>query len=147
MSSSVNPEAREGGGGPALLMELLRRELASIPIAQWGYLFPGHVAVWRFIEAERPGVLGELAAGYDKEPYFKGRGSDWFCGTLGNQNDYLTPLEQIMYSAVGALSSEAKERGFLLETEVPPLDSDAVHRLARAVLSHVDHGTAQRAIR
>jgi hypothetical protein len=123
-----------------LLQELLRKELVSIPIEHWGYFFPCHVAVWRFIQALRPGVLGELQAGFDNEPYFKGRGSEWFCGTLGNHGPYLDALEAIMYPLAGALDQAARGRGFLLETEGPTVELGQVRRLADVVLAQVDEG-------
>jgi hypothetical protein len=134
-SAGMDEEART-----LLLQELLRKELVSIPIEHWGYFFPFHVAVWRFIQATRPGVLGELQAGFDKEPYFKGRGSDWFCGTLGNHGPYLDALEAIMYPLADALGQETRERGFLLEAEGPTVDLDEVRRLADVILAEVDEG-------
>ena len=59
----MNEEARA-----LLLQDLLRKEFVSIPIEHWGYFFPCHVAVWRFIQTARPGILGELQAGFDEEP-------------------------------------------------------------------------------
>ena len=139
---------RQQGDSPAsFLKDLIRREIASIPIAHWGYFYPVHVAVWRFIEAERPGVLGELHSGYDTEPYFKGKGSEWFSGTLGNRDEYLDLLEQIMYPIAASLTPEAKKRGFLLEPEVPLPDSDVVRRLTETVLKAADEGVAQALIK
>ena len=135
----MSTEAGEGlDDGGVLLQDLIRKELLSIPIGQWGYFFPCHVAVWRFIEARRPGVLGELRAGFDAEPYFKGKGSGWFCGTLGNRGPYLDSLEEIMYPIADGLSQEARARGFLLADEGPAIDLDQVKRLAEIVLSEVD---------
>jgi hypothetical protein len=138
MSSDSNSESREAPIQRESLAALLRREITSIPIAQWGYFFPCHVAVWRFIEAHRPGVLGVLSAGYTKEPYFRGKGADWFCGVLGNQGDYLSLLERVMYRLVDDLPAEAKTRGFLLEHEIPALDLDTIGELSRVVLAHLD---------
>jgi hypothetical protein len=122
--------------------QLLRRELVSIPLRNWGFFFPGHVAVWRFIEASRPGVFGELRAGYDTEPYFRGKGSEWFAEVLCNREGYLALLERILYPIVDALSGGAKERGFLYESETPTLDPDAVDQLATQVLAAVDEAIA-----
>jgi len=129
--------------GSTLLAMLLRKELCSIPIAHWGYFFPCHVAVWRFIEAARPGAIGGLDAGYDSEPYFKGRGSDWFCEMLGNDEGYLTLLENIMYPLVDALTSEIIERGFLTDTEASGIDENMVRHLEELVLCRVDEAIAQ----
>ncbi len=66
----------------ALLADLIVHELWSIPADKWGFFFPAHVALWRFIRAERPDVLGELSARFKDEPVFDGRGAEWFCGSL-----------------------------------------------------------------
>src|SRR5215471_16238794 len=62
--------SRSNASDADLLMKLIRTELVSIPIEHWGFFFPAQVAVWRFIEAKRPGVLGELKATFRDEPYF-----------------------------------------------------------------------------
>jgi hypothetical protein len=129
-----------GDAEALLLREALRKELVAIPIEHWGYFFPCHVGVWRFIQATRPGTLGELEAGFDQEPYFKGTGAQWFCGTLGNHNPYLDALEAIMYPLADALTPTMRERGFLLEAEGPMLDLVQVRRLADVVLGQVDEG-------
>ena len=120
------------------LEALLRKELLSIPFEHWGYFFPCHVAAWRFIQDVRPGVLGELQAGYKTEPYFKGKGADWFCDVLGNQEEYIGCIEAIMYPLTDQLSEKSKARGFPYKEELPPLDLDTVRALASAILNAVD---------
>lgn len=123
----------------ALSLEtLLRTELLSIPFEHWGYFFPCHVAAWRFIQDTRPGILGELQAGYDTEPYFKGKGAEWFCGVLGEQEEYIACLEAIMYPLTSQLSEKSKARGFPYEEELPPIDLDDIRALASAILKTVD---------
>jgi hypothetical protein len=129
------------------LSDLLRRELSTVPVRQWGYFFPVHLAVWRFIEAERPGVIGDLKAGYDREPYFEGTGSEWFCGTLGNNEQYLDLLERLMYPIANQLTATAKARGHLLQSEVPQIDPESVNRLADLVLLEVDAALASGELR
>ena len=59
-----------------LLADLIVHELCSIPADKWGFFFPAHVALWRFIRTTRPDVLGELSAEYTDEPVFHGRGAE-----------------------------------------------------------------------
>ena len=131
-------EHTTNGSDALLLKTLLRNELMNVPLTHWGYFYPCHIAVWRFIEQKRPGILGELSTGYDAEPYFRGKGSEWFCGTLGNTGEYLDLLEAIMYDLVDGLSPSTKERGYLLDGECPELDLDIVRTLASAVLAEAD---------
>jgi hypothetical protein len=138
MSTSTDAADASSPLDALLLGDFLRRELVAIPIEHWGYFFPCHVAVWRFIQAKRPGTLGDLNAGYDKEPYFQGRGAEWFCSILGNHNAYLDLLERIMYPLAAALPSSSRERGFLQEAEVPTIDSGAIEELASVVLSEAE---------
>ncbi len=126
------------GTAAGALGRLLQSELSNIPLEHWGFFFPCHVAVWRFIELERSGILGGLDAGFDVEPYFRGRGSEWFCDTLGNRDEYLCLLEAIMYPLVDSLPVSARERGFLLLDEVPPLDAPTIEALSEFVLSEAD---------
>ena len=65
-----------------LLTDLIVHELWSIPADKWGFFFPAHVALWRFIRSTRPDVLGELSAEFADGPVFHGRGAEWFCGRL-----------------------------------------------------------------
>src|SRR5262245_61272407 len=137
----------ENANAPAeRMMELIRAELVNIPIEHWGFFFPCHVAVWRFIQVMRPGSLPELSARFDKEPVFRGVGSVWFCGTLGNRDDYIDQLEGIMYPVTKEASPKIREavrvRGFFREKELPPLDPLAVGRLAIIVLREVDAAIA-----
>lgn len=123
---------------PASLDGLLRRELLNIPLEHWGYFFPMQLAVWRYLRGRRPALLGELEAGYDQEPYFKGRGSDWFCTSLGNDLEYLDLLEAIMYPLVDALPRQAHDRGFVRSNELPDIDAATVARLEEIVLDRAD---------
>jgi hypothetical protein len=122
-----------------VLSNLLQEEFLNLPIAHWGYFFPCHVAVWRFINRMRPGALGELRAGYKDVPYFDSEGADWFCNVLGTREDYLDEIERIWHSVADSLRTESRERGFVLNrNELPPLDGDAVGRLAGIVLTEVE---------
>lgn len=120
------------------LKEIIGKELISIPIENWGFFYPCQVAVWRYIQNRRPGVLDEINTGYDSEPYFKGKGSKWFCEKLFNDNDYLDIIEEIMYFVVDNLNPKIKERGFLLKTELPNIDLNVTEKLSKIVLEKVD---------
>ncbi len=126
-------------GDEARLEQLLRRELQSIPIEHWGFFFPLHVGVWRFIEEKRPGVLGSLDAGFRGEPYFKGKGADWFCHVLGNDPRYIELLESILYPLVHELGPKLPGMDFVPEDQLPPLVGTEVSELARVVLAAVDN--------
>ena len=125
-----------------MLTQLMQTELVSIPVEQWGFFFPLHVAVWRFIEAKRPGTLGPLKATFREEPYFHGKGATWFTSALGGRDDYLDLLEAIMYPITRNTPAELRERvrarGFFLDSEIPPLDVTLIRRLANIVLREVD---------
>lgn len=125
-----------------LLMMLLRRELAAIPVEHWGYFFPGHVAVWRFLEQVRPGLLGTLQAGYRGRPYFRGRGSDWFTNVLGERADYLDALESIFYPLADELAPVLPDRDSFREQELPAIDEKKVEALASSVLRAADEALA-----
>lgn len=136
---STEPKSADGDG--PRLKALLRRELAAVPVEHWGYFFPIHVAVWRFIEETRPGFLGQLSAGFKGEPYFRGRGADWFVGTLGNTEDYISLLEEIMYPLTRRLAPLLAGHDSFREDELPEISSDLTQRLATVVLREVDHAT------
>ena len=123
---------------PEVLLEYLEAELCNIPIEHWGFFYPCHVGVWRFIGDTWPGILGELQSGFDEEPYFRGKGSEWFCDTLGNDEAYLEAVERIMTLVVDGVSSGAKDRGFVAVEELPELPMEAVARLLSAVQAQVD---------
>lgn len=133
-------------GEADLLHRLLLNELAAIPVENWRFFFPAHVAVWRFIEEVRPGVLGELSAGFDEEPYFRGRGAEWFCGSLGESSAYLDKLEHIMYSVVNGLDRATLQQGVVSRGDVPPLDDESVTQLGQIVLEEVDRALATGAL-
>ena len=144
----------EGGGGEegrTRLMDLVRTELVNIPVANWGFFFPCHVAVWRYIERMRPGVFGELKAYFKGEPSFEGKGASWFCEDLGSNEDYISALEAIMYpitsSASSALRQVVTQRGFFRDEEIPPIDAAVVDRLASMVLGAVDRAVSAGQIR
>jgi hypothetical protein len=129
------------------LTALIRAELANTPIDRWGYFFPCHIAVWRFIEAMRPGVLAPVKASFKAEPEFEGRGAEWFCGVLGSDEAYLNELDAIMYPLVNAIPPEVRERGFLLEKEVPLITPQVVARLASVVLRRTDEAVRSDSLR
>jgi hypothetical protein len=131
-----------------LLQGLIRAELLAVWLDHWGYFFPAHIAVWRFIREKRPSALDVLNAGYDTEPWFAGRGAHWFMDQLVNRTDFVDLVERIMYAAADhALATPAKERGFLREKEAPEVDLTAASRLARIVLDAVDEGLRTNAIK
>jgi hypothetical protein len=143
MSSNTDGSAsRSQTSDGDLLMKLVRTELVSIPIEHWGFFFPMHVAVWRFIEAKRPGVLGGLKATFRDEPCFHGKGARWFTRVLGNRADYIDALEAIMYPITRDAPTETRERvrdrGFFFDSEIPPIETTLVRQLASTVLDEVD---------
>lgn len=134
-----------------ILMQLIRRELVSIPIEHWGFFFPCHIAVWRFIETKYPGVIGPLKATYSDEPYFEGRGASWFCEVLADNSEYLDLLEAIMYpitsNAPQAVRERVRHRGFFFDNEIGQIDAKIVQELAKIILEKVDEGMGKRLIK
>jgi len=132
-------------------MDLIRAELANVPIDHWGFFFPCHVAVWRFIQVMRPGILSELKAYFKDEPVFEGKGATWFCEELGSQEEYLDLLEAIMYpitrDAPPGVREAVQRRGFFRDEEIPSIDAGTVQRLAEVVLRSVDQAAAAGQIR
>lgn len=126
--------------GEADLRDLIRAEMLNIPLAQWGFFFPIHAAVWRFMRTISPSLLGELNAGYDGEPYFKGQGADWFIENITNNPRYIDLAEDIMYNVTSGLPPAAFDRGFVLDSELLAIDSSTVDEL-RSVIT----GEAQKA--
>jgi hypothetical protein len=135
-----------------ILLGLVKERLTSVPFNLWGAFFPYLLAVWQFIEVKRPGVLGQLDASYDNEPdaepYFEGKGAEWFTQVLFNYEPFIVKLEQISKGMVEDLVTKKHilERGFLLLEEVPTIDSDIVKELALIVLAQVDRGVVNKAI-
>ncbi len=121
--------------------ELLRTELLNIPLAQWGFFFPLHGATWRFVETLSSKLIGELDAGYDDEPYFKGRGAKWFVTNITNNSRYLDLAEDIMYSVTDGLPRACFERGFVRESELPVIDPATVNQLQAVILEAVEAAT------
>ena len=115
------------------LSRLIRSELTNIPLTQWGFFFPIHVAVWRFVRSVRPTLLGELNAGFDDEPYFKGHGAEWFVAKITNNVRYQDVAEEIMRTVASQLPETSFSRGFVRESELPPIEEPAVAQL-RAVV-------------
>ncbi|HVT43621.1 MAG TPA: hypothetical protein VMT00_04455 [Thermoanaerobaculia bacterium] len=128
----------ERGYGGKRLLDLVRAELVNIPIEQWEFFFPVQVAVWRFISERRPGVLGELDAGFSNAPFFRGKGAEWFCGELGGDRRYGELLERIMYPVVDGLPRSAYARGFVVQPELSALDENAIRELEQLVIRQVD---------
>ena len=81
--------------------------------------------------------MGEVNAGYDTEPWFKGRRVDWFCDQLGNDNEYLDCLESIMNRMTSCLTSAAVHKGSVIEDELPDLPPDVIERLSSRIVSLV----------
>ena len=122
--------------GPGkILARLLEEELRATPLEKWGFMFPGHVAVWRFIEDSMPGVLGPLRARFGDEPEFEGQGADWFVTEVVDRDDYLDILDGLMRSAVDQLRPEAVDRGFVMADEPIVLSILDVQALAAVVLA------------
>ena len=78
----TSPTDNQPNSEVALLLTRIKDEFTKITIRKWGYFFPIQVATWRFMAQARPGVLGDFTAGYDTEPYFEGRGAEWFVHAL-----------------------------------------------------------------
>jgi hypothetical protein len=133
------------------LMGFVRGELTNIPIEHWGFFFPVHIAVWRFIEAMRPGVLGQVKAHFQGQPSFEGKGATWFCEELGSNEKYIGLLESIMYpitrNAPPAVREAVRRRGFFQDDEIPAIETGLVRGLADVVLASVDQATADGRIR
>jgi hypothetical protein len=122
----------------ARYVELLRAELANIPVEHWGYFFPASVALWRLIEEARPGVLGEVSAGYDQEPFFKGKGSEWFVADLLNAEEIIDVIDGLMRDMVGRIPRSLLRRGFVQLGDVPSVGLVDVERLVTSTLKRVD---------
>jgi hypothetical protein len=122
----------------AILRELIRRELASIPADKWGFFFPAHVALWRFINRLRPGPFDEVQATYGAEPSFIGRGAIWFTDTLIQDDGVIGPIEAIMYHTVDKLRPELVTRESFRFDEIPSPNEDLVRQLAKRTLELVD---------
>ena len=117
----------------AHLESLLRREFVSTPLAQWGFFFPVTVAVWRYIQAEWPGAVGELRCGFDTEPYFAGDGADWFIDSVLADERVLGPIERLAYAASAALPASAVSRGFAKDEDLAPLSASDIAELVEAI--------------
>ena len=126
-------------GDGQLLKLLLTRELQSLGVNKWGFFFPCYLAIWKFIEIRRPQALGSLNAGYDSEPYFKGKGATWFTEVLPENLIILDLIESVMYDAAKSVNSTIIERGFMLSHEVPQLNIGQIDRLVTSVLAEVDN--------
>jgi hypothetical protein len=113
--------------------ELIRTEFSNVPLEHWGYFFPCHVAVWRYIEARYPGVVGPLRAGYSGEPWFEGTGAHWFCGVLGENPQYLDAVEALSYFVVNHLPDRARVRGSAERREIPQLPEPVLTDLVAAI--------------
>lgn len=120
----------------------LLTELSTIPLHSWRFFFPFSIAVWRFIQELRPGVLDELRAELRDYPYFEGKGAVWFAETLHDDDDYLTLLEKLFYPVVDAIPDQAWQRGFAHQQEIAALDNGLIDDLASVVLSSVDAAVA-----
>jgi hypothetical protein len=129
-----------------LLTSLIRRELVTIPIDQWGFFFPCLLATWRFIEKKRPGTLAPAKGGFDTKPYFEGRGARWFMEGLTSNDRFVELLEAIMYpitrDAPERVRDRVMQRGFFLDEEVPEIPSALVDELAAVTLVEVDRAVA-----
>lgn len=132
MSSVATP------GNGELLDREVRRALCETPLKLWGFFFPFLVALWRFVGASRPGLLGQLEASYEAEPKFAGKGAKWFCGTLLDDPVILDRVERFMYWMVGQVPASARERGFLLASELPTFDKALIDEIGRVVLARAD---------
>jgi hypothetical protein len=127
------------GDDASFLQRLIRNELLAIRLDHWGFFFPAHVAVWRFLHDRHPSAFDDVKAGYDTEPWFSGRGAGWFMQDLLNRDEYVDLVEEIMYAAAEqALATPAKERGFVRENEIAEVDLGDAGRLARVVLAAAD---------
>ena len=114
---------------------LLRAELVAIPLEHWGYFFPATVAIWRFVQQSRPDLLGELSAGYKREPWFRGHGALWFTSDLLNAPSVVDALDVLMRSMADGVPSSAWDRGFLTSAEVVQPPAVTVAALVAAVFA------------
>lgn len=124
----------------------LRRTLCDTRLQNWGHFFPFLVAVWRFIHQCRPDTFGPLDVEYDEEPKFYGKGARWFCEHLANDPVFQGCMERLMYWVVGQVPDAAKERGFLIEIELPSFDEELMQETAKIALQRVDEASAARAL-
>jgi len=121
------------------LAELLRLELSNIPVEHWEYFFPAWVALWRFVEEARPGVLGELRAGYDREgPYFRGRGATWFMDILANDEGVLQGVERVMYGVADAMRDVLPGAVSIRVGDLPELPREVLEIVAARALAPTD---------
>jgi hypothetical protein len=125
------------------LLGRLRNEFTSITIRKWGYFFPCLTATWQFITHVRPGVLGDVTAGYDSEPYFIGRGAEWFVDTLLMAQDYQDLVEPIWYQVAHSITPVIRQREYMRIDEFPELSNNKIEDLSRLILSKVDDGVRQ----
>jgi hypothetical protein len=116
----------------SLLERFVKEELANVPLAQWGFFFPFWVALWRYIEAEYPGTLGDLRCGYDDEPYFEGPRAATFI-EFTDQANVLDVVEHLARLAADSITENARSRGFLRLTEVPSLPPEMLVTLSLQV--------------
>ena len=126
------------------LERFVKEELANVPLDQWGFFFPFWVALWRYIEAEHPGTLGELRCGYDDEPYFEGPRAAIFIRFTEDPN-VVSAVEHMARLAAKSITENARSRGFLKLTEVPPLPPEVLFSLSLEVetfLSRTVRGSA-----
>jgi hypothetical protein len=111
-----------------------RIELSNLPIEFWEWFFPADIAVWRFIEAKRPGVFGDIKASLAADgepPTWEGKGAARFRGTLAEDPRYIDLVEAIMMDVVDALRDELPGKG--LDSPRPhPEDRQREGRATRA---------------
>jgi hypothetical protein len=129
------------------LKELLRRELAYMPIEAWGDFFPAWVALWRFLAESRPGTLDdEVRASYQTEPgmcpHFRGRGAEWFMQTVMDDETVLGGIERVMYEIVDSSKDVLPGKDFLRLEEVPEPSEETCERIGIAGLSLLDRAVA-----
>lgn len=131
-----------GSNAAQRFVDLFRAELSSIPIEHWGYFFPATVALWRIIEEIRRGVLGEVNAGYDEEPYFKGKGSEWFVSELLNAEEVMVVVDRLMRDTVARIPKELLASGSIRIGDVPSIEESDAERLVTVTLAFVDEAAA-----
>ncbi|HZI10616.1 MAG TPA: hypothetical protein VE153_09530 [Myxococcus sp.] len=129
--SPTGPESSRGDA--ALLGQLIRTELSAIPLLKWGYFFPCQVAVWRYIHQRAPDLVDDFVGGYDEEPYYEGRGAEWFCQVWEDHDRYWELLEGLMRPLFDALPARVRQRGNVMPQEVPSLPTPLVEELTSLV--------------
>ncbi len=122
------------------LVDLLKARIKGVPIENWGYFYPCHLAAWDFIESKWPGKLGPVKSGFDSEPWFQGPKSDWFEDLISNNVEYVELVEKILTKVADNLKKDVLDRGFLMNEESLSLDVASISNLEHVIEQAVKAG-------